>query len=70
MEMLSYVEASRMLGVPVGTLYFWVSRRRIPHVRLGKRLVRFRRAEIDAWIAKHQVPAVGETDLAGREARP
>lgn len=58
MEMLNYCDAARMIGVPIGTLYGWVGRRQIPHVRLGPRLVRFRRAEIDEWIEKRRVPAL------------
>ncbi|MBI3183142.1 MAG: helix-turn-helix domain-containing protein [Myxococcales bacterium] len=58
MEMLNYADAARMIGVPVGTLYSWVGRQQIPHVRLGPRLVRFRRAEIDAWLAQKHVPPI------------
>ena len=58
MEMLGYIETAALLGVPVGTVYAWVSRHRIPHVRLGPRLVRFRRSEIEQWIEVRRVPAV------------
>ena len=66
MEMLGYHDAAAMLGVPVGTVYAWVSRRRIPHVRLGPRLVRFRRGELERWIEVRRVPAVE----GPREQRP
>lgn len=69
MEMLNYADAARMIGVPVGTLYSWVGRRQIPHVRLGPRLVRFRRAEIDAWLAQKHVPPV-EMQAAGARSSP
>lgn len=49
-EMMNYDEAAEYLGVLKGTLYCMVSRRRIPHVRLGPRLVRFRRTELENWL--------------------
>jgi excisionase family DNA binding protein len=52
MEMLNYADAARMIGVPIGTLYSWVGRRQIPHVRLGPRLVRFQRSQLDAWFLR------------------
>lgn len=64
MEMLGYIEAAALLGVPIGTVYAWVSRHRIPHVRLGPRLVRFRRSEIERWIEARHVPAVNSEHVA------
>ncbi len=42
MRILSYDDAAEFLGICKGTLYALVSQRRIPHVRIGPRLVRFR----------------------------
>ena len=56
-EMITYAEVAAMTGLPLGTLYAMVAQKRIPHVRLGLRLVRFRRVEIEAWLAAHHVPA-------------
>lgn len=50
-ELLGYREAKDILGVPLGTLYAWVHARRIPHIRLGPRLVKFRRSELEQWLA-------------------
>jgi excisionase family DNA binding protein len=55
-ELLTYLQTSQIIGVPLGTLYALVAESRIPHVRLGPRLVRFRRSEIEAWLAAHNVP--------------
>jgi excisionase family DNA binding protein len=44
-------------GLPKGTLYAFVHDGRIPHVRLGKRLVRFRRRDIEHWLKRHTVAA-------------
>lgn len=55
MPLLAYKDAANVLGLPIGTLYALVARRRIPHVRLGRRLVRFDPAQLTAWIAEHRV---------------
>jgi excisionase family DNA binding protein len=54
-EMLSYREAAKFLGLPVATLYSLVRERRVPHVRLGLRLVRFPREELRRWVASRLV---------------
>lgn len=41
-ELLTYKQAAKVLGIPIGTLYSWVHHRKIQHVRLcGGRVVRF-----------------------------
>jgi len=55
MELLTYEQAAELLGVKRGTLYAWVHLKRVPHIRLSKRCVRFDRGEIEAWIAKQKV---------------
>jgi excisionase family DNA binding protein len=54
-RMVGYSEAATCLGVPVGTIYAWVARRQIPHHRLGPRLVRFDRDELEAWLERKRV---------------
>ena len=56
-DLVGYTEAAAILGVPVGTLYAWVHHRRVPHVRLGPRLVKFSRVGLGRWLAE-QVVAV------------
>lgn len=53
--LIGYQEAAEVLGLPVGTLYALVHDQKIPHKRLGKRLVRFSLDEIKAWISQHSV---------------
>ncbi len=55
-----YAFAERVTGLCRGTLYALVHERRIPHVRLSPRLVRFRRADLDRWMAERAVPVGGE----------
>jgi excisionase family DNA binding protein len=37
-------------GLSVGTLYHFVSQRRIPFVRISARCIRFRRRDIESWL--------------------
>lgn len=55
-DYLNYREAAAVLRVPLGTMYALVSQKRIPHVRLSRRLVRFDRSELESWINAHAVP--------------
>jgi excisionase family DNA binding protein len=55
MELCGYKDAAVFLGVPVGTLYAWVHQKRVPHVRFGRRAVRFDRAALRAWVESRAV---------------
>ena len=55
---LTYAQAADFLSVPLGTLYSWVHLRKVPHIRISARLVRFDRAELVAWMDERRV-AVG-----------
>jgi len=50
MKLISYQKAAELLDLPIGTLYAWVHEKRIPHVRLGPRTVRFDQDELRAWV--------------------
>jgi excisionase family DNA binding protein len=50
-------ELSARTGLSVGTIYHWVSQKRIPVVRFSARCIRFRRGDIEAWIAARVVEA-------------
>jgi excisionase family DNA binding protein len=63
--LLTIAEASSLLRLKVSTLRAWVLCRKIPYVKVG-RLVRLRRADVDALIASSLVPA---RPPAGRGAR-
>jgi len=49
-EFLTIEELSDRLGVKKTTLYSWVASGLIPHLRLGRRLIRFRKEDIDQWL--------------------
>ena len=50
-RLLKITEAAQFLGVAPGSLYHMVSQRRVPCIRLSKRCLRFRRSDLEAWIA-------------------
>ena len=50
--LISVHEAAAYLKIAVWTLRHWVGQRKIPFVKLG-RLVRFRQADLDAYVSKH-----------------
>ncbi|MBN8609631.1 MAG: helix-turn-helix domain-containing protein [Deltaproteobacteria bacterium] len=49
---------AEMIGVPLGTIHQLVHKRRIPHIRLGRRFVRFSRADVRAWLEARRVAPV------------
>ncbi len=65
MNLLDYNEAAEFLGVRRGTLYAWVSQRRVPHVRFSARCVRFDKAELQRWVEAQRVKPGGWASLRG-----
>ena len=56
-ELITYEEAAEMLGLAKGTVYAMVHQNRLPHIRLGRRLVRFDPAALRAFVDAHRVEA-------------
>ncbi len=54
-RLLTIREVAEMTGLAVGTLYHFVTERRIPVVRLSKRCVRFRYSDLLEWVEMHTV---------------
>lgn len=58
-RLLTLVELSEMLGIPVDTLYGWRHRGEGPQgYRIGRH-VRYRRATVEAWLEGRRDPARG-----------
>ncbi|HUU26282.1 MAG TPA: helix-turn-helix domain-containing protein [archaeon] len=55
-ELLSMVEAVKLLGIKLPTLREWVMKRRIEYIKIG-RLVKFERKTIEKFIKDNRVPA-------------
>lgn len=49
-RLLKIDEVSQLTGLSVGTLYHFVSQHRIPVVRISRRCLRFRQAELQEWL--------------------
>lgn len=66
---LSLRAAARRLGVSPHTLRAWaVYQRRLPHLRLGRRIL-FRLADLEEFEARCRIPAREESLHAARRAR-
>jgi excisionase family DNA binding protein len=48
--LLTIHEVSFLTGIAVGTLYHWVSEKRIPVVRISARCIRFDLTVLQKWI--------------------
>jgi excisionase family DNA binding protein len=55
-ELLTVAEAAGLLRLKPSTLRAWILRRKLPYCKVG-RLVRIRRADVEALIAASLVPA-------------
>lgn len=62
-RLLSVDELALYIGFPKGTIYNWVSERKIEYIKLGKHL-RFDKAYIDQWIEEHKQSSNEENSLA------
>lgn len=65
-------ELSELTGFSVGTLYRWAAEARLPCLRLSARCLRFRIADVEAWLATFSTPVREEPDLPfinGHEVR-
>lgn len=60
-KFVRYKAAQQITGLALPTLYSKVSRREIPHYRVGPRLVVFDEAELIAWLTRERV-APGQSD--------
>jgi excisionase family DNA binding protein len=56
-HLLDVKEVAELLNLVPGSIYHKISRGEIPVVRLSARCVRFRRSDIDQWIAERVVDA-------------
>ena len=54
MKLINYQKAATFLDVPIGTLYAMVHEKRIPHIRLSKRMVRFDVEELEVWLRERR----------------
>ena len=58
-ETIGYAGLIRLTMLPKRTLQRYVRLGMIPHIRFSPRVVRFRRAQINQWMSRREVP-IGE----------
>lgn len=56
-KLLDIDEVTEILGVTRATIYSWTSRNKIPHIKLSKRLLKFREKELMDWIDRRAINA-------------
>jgi excisionase family DNA binding protein len=64
-EFLNIKELGEYLGIKTSTLYFYVENGDIPHYRIG-RLIRFKKQEVDEWMAGNKKDGIDLSKMAGR----
>jgi len=62
-EHLNYEQAAKLLGVKKTTLYSMVCHKRVPHVRLSSRMVRFPKKMLLDWLESRIVQVEEQEDL-------
>ncbi len=60
-EPLDIDQAARFVGLKKGTLYNMVSRKAIPHYKLGNRVL-FKESDLEAWFEDKRVRTNQEVD--------
>lgn len=57
-EILTISQASEFLSIPVATLYWYNTKRRIPHFKMGGgRRVYYRKSELLKWMEQYKIEA-------------
>lgn len=52
-ELITTDDLAEMLGVSKRVAQEWAQKGKVPAIKLGERLWRFRRSDIEAWLAGH-----------------
>ena len=70
---MTYTDVCEQLKIKPGTLAWMVHKRKIPHHRVGPRMVRFSKDEIERWMRERAVgvekqPTRDADNLTGDEA--
>lgn len=51
---LSVKEVSKLFGVPEKTVRNWVYKKILSPIKLGPRLIRFKKSDIEKWVSQQQ----------------
>ena len=61
-KLLTYQEAADFINAPIGTLYALVSEKRLPHVKIGNRFIRFEEDALLKWLDEKRVKTNEEVE--------
>ena len=50
-------ELAEYLGLSINTIYSWIWLKKIPYIKMGKKLVKFDLQEIEVWIKEKKIAA-------------
>ena len=53
-DIMNYEQVAKLLDLKVTTLYSLVSKGRIPHIKVGRRFIRFSKSRIMDWLKKNE----------------
>ena len=57
-ELLDEIQAAKFFGVKARTLRQWRRTRALPFLKLTRKVVRFRRADLENWASRHLIQTV------------
>jgi len=57
-DLLNEQQAAKILKVKPRTVRSWRQKKALPYLQLTRRVIRFRRADLDEWIGRHRVAIV------------
>lgn len=60
-KLLNIDQVAEILGVAKATIYSWTAQKKIPHIKLSGRLLKFREKEIMDWISQRSVGTEPDT---------
>jgi len=53
-ELLTDQQAADILAVEPRTLRLWRNTRGLPHIKISSKVIRYRRADVDAWLERRR----------------
>jgi len=56
--LMNEAQVGELLGIKARTVRAWRSRNGLPFIKISAKTIRFRRADIDAWLARRRVAIV------------
>ncbi len=56
-ELLTPEEVAKMLKVDRRTVYYWIEQKKINHIRINRKVIRFRLYDVEEFLQKHVVQA-------------